>query len=209
MVNRFLRFFFQHLYHHLSWAYDLVAALVSLGQWQAWGRRALPHLNGPRVLEIGFGPGHLQASLARQRYAAFGIDESPQMLRRTAQRLKRNAQPSRLARGLAQALPFASASFDNVLATFPSEYIMDTRTLGEVMRVLQPGGRFIVLPMAWPGGMLRLVFRLTRQAEPVTDILIEKMRTPFEQAGFEVMVAIEKARSVELVFILARKPAPL
>jgi ubiquinone/menaquinone biosynthesis C-methylase UbiE len=209
MVNRFLRFFFWPLYHRLSWAYDLVAALVSMGQWQAWGRRSLARLNGPRVLEIGFGPGHLQAALARQGYAAFGVDESPQMLGRAARRLKHTLQPSRLARGLAQALPFASASFDNVLATFPSEYILDTRTLEEVMRVLRPGGRFVVLPMAWPGGALRLLFRVTGQAKPVTDILIEKMRTPFLQAGFEVMVEVEKARGVELVFILARKPTPL
>lgn len=209
MFKRFLRFFFRHLYHTLAWAYDLVAALVSMGQWQAWGRQALAHVRGPRVLEIGFGPGHLQAALLRQGYAAFGIDESPQMLRLAAHRLKRLNQPQRLARGLAQALPYEDASFDTVLSTFPSEYIMDTRTLAEAFRVLRPGGRLVVLPMAWPGGALRLLFRATSQSAPVTAQLIEKMRAPVEDAGFEVVIEIEKACGAELVFVLARKPAPL
>ncbi|MEJ5226249.1 MAG: methyltransferase domain-containing protein [Anaerolineales bacterium] len=209
MLRRFLRFFFWHLYHRLSWAYDLVAALVSMGQWQSWGRQALVHVRGPRVLEVGFGPGHLQVALQQQGWIAFGIDESPQMLKQAARRLKRHNLSLRLARGLAQSLPFGDASFDTVLSTFPSEYIVDTRTLAEAFRVLRPGGRLVVLPMIWPGGALRLLFRATGQATPVTAQLVEQMRAPVEAAGFEVAVEIEKTCGADLVFVLARKPAPL
>ena len=38
-----------------------------------------------------------------------------------------------------------NASFDTVISTFPSEYIYDPDTIAEVVRVLRPGGRFIVV----------------------------------------------------------------
>ena len=62
VMQTLLRIFFQLLYHPFAWAYDLVAGLVSLGRWKSWVLCGLPLLAG-RVLEIGFGPGHLQAAL--------------------------------------------------------------------------------------------------------------------------------------------------
>ncbi len=209
MRTHLLQIFFHHLYHQLAWAYDLVAALVSLGQWQAWGRQSLAYVTGPNVLELGFGPGHLQTALARQHFNTFGIDESPQMLIKATRRLLRSGQTPRLARALAQALPFASAQFDTVLAAFPSAYIIDSHTLAEVMRVLQPGGQLVVLPAAWPGWLLGWLFWLTGQSRPVTPALTAKMQAPFEAAGFEVSAQIVQKHGATLVFILARKPAPL
>ncbi|NIV35557.1 MAG: class I SAM-dependent methyltransferase, partial [Anaerolineae bacterium] len=37
-----LRLFFRLLYNQCAWVYDLVAWVVSLGQWNAWGRTAIP-----------------------------------------------------------------------------------------------------------------------------------------------------------------------
>lgn len=209
MRTHLLQVFFHHLYHQLAWAYDLVAALVSLGQWQTWGRQSLDYVTGPNVLELGFGPGHVQAALAKQHFNTFGIDESPQMLARATQRLLRNGQKPRLARALAQALPFASGYFNTVLSTFPSEYIIASHTLAEVMRVLQPGGLLVVLPAAWPGWLLGWLFWLTGQSRPITHTLLAKVQTPFEAAGFDVSTRIVQKRGATLIFILARKPAPL
>ncbi|MGD1994820.1 MAG: hypothetical protein PVI59_16625, partial [Anaerolineae bacterium] len=55
----FVRVFFRLLYNQCAWTYDLVAWVVSLGQWNAWGRTAMPHLSGGRVLELAHGAGHL------------------------------------------------------------------------------------------------------------------------------------------------------
>src|SRR5436190_21020174 len=80
VVRLALRLAFHLLYHQLSWSYDLVAWLVSGGQWRAWMRATLPYLVGPRVLEIGFGPGHLLGTMAGVGLRPVGVDLSPQML---------------------------------------------------------------------------------------------------------------------------------
>ncbi len=45
---------FRLLYHEMSWTYDIVSHVVSLGQWGAWRRACLPFIVGPRVLELGY-----------------------------------------------------------------------------------------------------------------------------------------------------------
>src|SRR3972149_5774722 len=109
-MRKLLRFFFHHFYHNFAWTYDFVAALVSVGRWNEWVFAALPHLRGPRVLEIGFGPGHLQVELNRRGLHAFGLDESRQMLRHAQANLARKRLPAALSRGYAQFLPFAADS---------------------------------------------------------------------------------------------------
>jgi ubiquinone/menaquinone biosynthesis C-methylase UbiE len=139
---------FHVLYHEAAWSYDTVAWGVSFGQWRAWGRAALPFLSGPRVLELGHGPGHLLAELTRRGYDAVGLDLSPQMGRLA----RRRTPAARLVRARAQAAPFAAGSFDGVLATFPTAYITAPETLAAVYRLLGPGARLIIVPEARLGG---------------------------------------------------------
>jgi ubiquinone/menaquinone biosynthesis C-methylase UbiE len=64
LPRRAVKLGFHLLYHQFAFTYDAVAWFVSLGQWQAWGQAALKRVRGPRVLEIGHGPGHLLIALA-------------------------------------------------------------------------------------------------------------------------------------------------
>ena len=64
-INHLLKISFHLLYHQLAWVYDWIAALVSCGLWNTWVVQALPYLEGPLVLELGPGPGHMQAALRR------------------------------------------------------------------------------------------------------------------------------------------------
>ena len=93
MVTHFLSYLFktafQLLYHELSWTYDWVAALASAGKWKEWVFCALPYLTGPKVLELGFGPGYLQVKLAEEGFEPFGIDESPQMARHASNKISK------------------------------------------------------------------------------------------------------------------------
>ncbi len=153
--QRLIRWLFHRLYRELAWSYDLIAWLVSAGHWRRWVLAALPELRGS-VLELGCGPGYLQQALAA-RPAVVGIDASPQMLARAA-RFSR-----RLARADARQLPFASASFDTVCATFPAEYILDPATHAEIRRVLKPGGRLVIVDAGRiEGGYGRLIDAIYR-----------------------------------------------
>jgi len=208
-VKAFLRFFFKLLYHQFAFAYDFVAATVSLGQWKNWVSSVLPFIVGTRVLEIGHGPGHLQRLLLSQGLDSVAIDESAPM----GLLAKRNTNgKATLTRAFAQRLPFADAAFDTVIATFPAEYITDPLTLAEVRRCLSDGGRFIVLPVALQIGrkpldrVMSLLFRVTRQSpvDPLEEFK-EKLRIPFIEAGFAVDVQELHVKSSLLLVIIAIK----
>lgn len=145
LLERLVGFGFHLLYHRLAWIYDAVAWSVSLGQWQAWVRAALPHLAGENILEIGHGPGHLLTDLAERGFRPVGLDASPQMTRLAGRRLRRAGFALTLVQGYAQALPFPDGTFDTVVATFPTAFILDAAVLAETARVSGPQGRFVVV----------------------------------------------------------------
>jgi ubiquinone/menaquinone biosynthesis C-methylase UbiE len=212
-LARLLRFIFHLLYHPFAWTYDLVSATVSLGRWQDWVRTVVPFIEGPLVLELGHGPGHLQRILLSRGLLAVGLDESRQMGRLAKRRLSGSGytQPN-LSRGLAQAIPFPAETFDTVLSTFPSNYIFDPSTLLEVHRTLKNGGRFIVLPVAWIIGNKLMeryaagLFRVTGQAptEPV-EIVSERLKQTFTEAGFDVKIEQVEVKSSLVLIVLAEK----
>jgi len=205
---RLMRVFFYLLYQPMAWSYDLVAAMVSWGRWQDWVMSVIPYLDGPRVLELGYGPGHLQVSLQKERILAFGLDASRQMGRQAKQRILKHSHNPRLCNGYAQNLPYSAGAFDQIVATFPTEYIYAQETLAEIHRTLKPGGKLIVLPFAWITGKglidrgTATLFRVTGQA-PTWD---PQWLEPFNQAGFQTEVKMIHQKSWSLAIILAQIP---
>jgi ubiquinone/menaquinone biosynthesis C-methylase UbiE len=207
-----LRLTFRLLYHELSWTYDGVAAAVSVGRWRRWVECVLPYIESGPVLELGHGPGHLQAALARRGQAtggrtAYGLDASPQMGRQAMSRLRRLGLPAHFVTGYAQAAPFSPDSFGTVVATFPTEYIFDPHTAAEIHRLLLPGGLLIVLPSAWlegRGPLDRLAAALTEATgqaphwqAPLTEV--------YTRAGFTVEAVQVLIESSRVQLILGRK----
>ncbi|MGD2159080.1 MAG: methyltransferase domain-containing protein [Anaerolineales bacterium] len=206
-TTRLMRVFFQLLYHQFAWLYDWVAFTVSLGQWNDWVSSVLPYLKPSLTLELGPGRGHLQISLSKRSIAVYGLEESSQMARATYNRLNSHGFPASIARGCAQQIPFASGAFPQVVSTFPSEYILERRTIKEVYRILLPGGTFVILPMVWITGKCCLdqiaawLFRITGQSGDWQDNLLE----PFQQVGFLTRIEWVKESRWTLVIILAVK----
>ncbi len=158
LFGKAIAFFLERLYTELAWAYDAVSWLASAGRWRAWTEMTLRYVRGRRVLEVGCGPGHLLPLLAEQDHRVVGCDLSPAMLR-----LARRRPGPALCRARSQELPFAAGTFDTLLSTFPSGYILDPRTWAEFRRVLAPGGRVVVLAAVEPGRpLLRILLRLGR-----------------------------------------------
>ncbi len=183
-----------------------MAWVASLGRWKSWVVSVLPELADGRVLELGHGPGSLQLAMRNKGITAFGVDFSAQMGRIAASRLHVEKQEPMLARGAGQHLPFKSEGFDQLVATFPSEYILFPETLAEIRRVLRPRGSLVVLPIAWITGgnplgrVAAWLFRVTGQAGQWTGLFGEAIR----KAGFGVTEKRVKLKGSELILIIAK-----
>ena len=225
-MRALLRVFYYLLYHPFAFTYDLVAAIVSFGNWKDWVMEVVPFIKGTRTLEIGHGPGHLQRVLFTRGLIAVAIDESAPMGRLAKRNLSKHEIGSlnnkshctthlsdyaqiNLTRGLGQQLPFRNEAFDTIIATFPAEYISDPRTLSEVRRCLSDGGRFVVLPVAMPKNrFLSWLFKVTGQApSDAMQVIREKLEEPFVQSEFDVETHVLEKSSGTLIIIVATAQA--
>jgi SAM-dependent methyltransferase len=90
-----------------------------------------------KVLDVGCGDGQVSRLAARIGAEVIGVDPTWNCVRVAGER------GTTVARAGAAALPFASESFDAVVACLVFEHIRDVdAAIAEVARVLQPGGRF-------------------------------------------------------------------
>jgi ubiquinone/menaquinone biosynthesis C-methylase UbiE len=217
LYRRFIRFAFQLLYHQLAFTYDTVAWLVSFGQWRAWGQTALDRVRGPRVLELGHGPGHLLIALARSERSArsghlrpIGIDLSPHMIAQAQRRIKHTGLSIPQVRCRVEALPFRSGTFDSAVSTFPTEYIADPRTLAEVARVTNERGRLVVVLGAQFGRrtpstrFVDWLYRITGQREPS----VEAEPDVFARLGMTAHVETEVVGGSTVTIVVAEKIMP-
>ncbi len=109
---------------------------LGIRKWRKWAT-SLP---GRKILEIGVGTG-LNMPYYNKESIVFAVDPAAEMLYRAAVRSRKTGCRSHLIRGKAEFLPFPSAVFDSAVGTLVFCTVEDPRrSLGEVFRVLKPGG---------------------------------------------------------------------
>jgi ubiquinone/menaquinone biosynthesis C-methylase UbiE len=207
LIRKFLRFIYWLLYQPFAWIYDWVAALVSCGSWVDSILATLPYLPGPNVLELGHGPGHLQLALSQVGRNIVGVDISRQMGTIASRRICKAGQGYKLVNGYAQKLGFPQQTFQQVVATYPADYIFDPLTLHEIHRVLAPGGQLVILLTAWLTGK-SICHQLTRVFIPFTKPNytrnLERMLLPFKEAGLTAEYNQVECGTTLLIMILAQ-----
>lgn len=162
-----------------------------------------------RVLEIAVGTG-IDLPLYPSDVSITGLDLSPEMLtiaRRRATGLGRDAE---FVVGDAQELPFADGSFDSVVTALALCSIPDpAKAIGEMRRVLVPGGRLLLLDhirSSWPP-LVAGQWLVERITIPVAGEHFTRRQLPdVTAAGFEVLES-ERSRAGIIERIHARKPA--
>lgn len=109
---------------------------------------ALKLVVGEQVLDIGSGPGLLSYDMAATvgpKGRVCGVDTSQAMLAMASQRCAE--QPwTEFREAAATQLPYADASFDAAVSAQVYEFVADVpAALGELHRVMRPGGRVAIL----------------------------------------------------------------
>jgi SAM-dependent methyltransferase len=116
---------------------------------------------GRRTLDVGCGEGRVGRALAAEGHRLAGIDSSP-----TLAALARDASGyEEVVCGDAAMLPWKAGSFDLAVAFMSLHDIDDVaRSIAEIARVLEPGGRFC----------LAIVHPLNRAPEALDDYFVEQ-----------------------------------
>lgn len=146
---------------HRARAYDALAWVLTLGRERRFRDRLvdLAHLEpGDSVLDVGCGTGAL-AIAARDRVGSgnqvCGVDPSPEMVVRARAKGAKAGADVRFETATVEALPFADATFDAVLSTLMLHHLSEEgrrQGIGEITRVLKPGGRFLAVDTGGGGG---------------------------------------------------------
>jgi ubiquinone/menaquinone biosynthesis C-methylase UbiE len=213
---RIIRFGFRLLYNEFAWIYDVISWMVSLGQWRLWQKAALPYLSGKSVLEVAHGPGHMLLEVESRGYDVIGLDLSPYMTRMASRRLQRQNSAVNLLRAKAQQIPFPNATFDSILSTFPTIFILEPATLAEFHRIIQPGGRVVIVPQARLTGsgiiykFIEWLYLITGQQPIPGEKQLSsqnwyRARESFSSAGFSITVEYEDLRKSIVTIMIAEK----
>jgi demethylmenaquinone methyltransferase/2-methoxy-6-polyprenyl-1,4-benzoquinol methylase len=143
------------MFSAISWRYDLLNGLMSLGRDGAW-RRALAAAipSGSRVLDLCCGSARSSVeAYERAGREVTGVDVSFAMLQRGREFARgRGARFAPLS-GDAFRLPFRDGAFDVVTAAFGLRNLVPMPpAAAEIQRVLAPGGAFLALDSVAPAG---------------------------------------------------------
>lgn len=131
----------REVFSRIARRYDRVNRILSLGRDDVWRRRAIAHLPGGSVVDLGAGTGAANPDLGDREIIA--IDPAAQML-------SLNDAPRRIiAKG--EALPLGDDSVDGVFSAYVFRNLDSiAMTLDEIARVLRPGGVAAIVDLGRP-----------------------------------------------------------
>ncbi len=148
-----------------------------------------------KVLEIGSGMGFLLDSFRNDGWDVFGLDPDRNVCRYASEK---NGIPNKVATLEEAALP--DESFDVVLMMHVIEHVPDpSRLLGEIRRVLKPGGHLVLETPRYDTLMFKLLGRRERSlgcGGHIYFFTTDTLRRLYEQAGFKLITLENVGRSL-------------
>ena len=134
-----------------------VATLLQDRRWKSWAVDHSGASGSTRALDVGCGTLLLEERLLGSGASFVGLDITREML--TVAKSKRLPAVEGLFNGDAEALPFEDSSFDLVVSCYVAKYVDLARFVGELARVVKPGGRVVLYDFVRPRGAIAPVLR--------------------------------------------------
>jgi demethylmenaquinone methyltransferase / 2-methoxy-6-polyprenyl-1,4-benzoquinol methylase len=138
------------MFDRIAGVYDLMNTVMTAGLHHQWRERAVDLAQvgpGSRALDVATGTGDLAIALSRRGADVVGSDFSDGMLAKA----RRKAPALRWEQADALALPYPDDAFDAATVGFGARNFSDlARGLGEMARVVRPGGRVVILEITTP-----------------------------------------------------------
>ena len=167
----------------------LIRCACSQGQIMKARSRVVPRAAGD-VLELGCGGGINMEFYDWNRVNSFtGLDPSPELLAMSRAAAAARGMEADIRGGVGEAMPFESGRFDTVVTTFTLCSVADqAAVLGEIRRVLKPGGTALFLEHG--GAPDARVAKWQRRIEPLWKRiggnchLTRPISQAYEKAGF-------------------------
>lgn len=163
----------EQLFGSIATRYDFINDVQSFGLHRFWKNRLVAWAAvcpGERALDVCTGTGDVAFALARKGIEVVGFDFSEEMLQVARQRqIQRAGCPVQFVRGDALKMPFENATFDCVTISYGLRNLASVREgLAEMLRVLKPAGRLLVLDFGKPRNRAwrALYFSYLRAAVP-------------------------------------------
>ena len=196
------------MFDRIAPRYDLLNHVLSAGIDRRWRRAAVEFLDaeaGARILDLCTGTADLmiEAIAGEPARRGTGVDLSLEMLRRGKDKLERQALASRAAllAGDAERLPLRGTLFDGALIAFGIRSVSaPDAALREILRVLKPGGKLVVLEFSMPAGALGVLYRLySRHVLPRVGAWISGDATAYSYLPASIARFPEPAAFAELL----------
>ncbi|MBO7077995.1 MAG: bifunctional demethylmenaquinone methyltransferase/2-methoxy-6-polyprenyl-1,4-benzoquinol methylase UbiE [Bacteroidales bacterium] len=161
----------QQMFDGIAPDYDRLNHLMSLGVDRSWRRRALREIVTPErpqaLLDIACGTGDFALAQARRMHAdsrITGLDLSEGMLAVMREKVEKAGLAGRISceQGDCEQMRFAEGSFDCATIAFGiRNFAHREAALVEILRVLKPGGRLVILELSVPENkLLRWAYNL-------------------------------------------------
>ena len=151
------KLYVRSLFDSIARRYDMLNHLLSGGIDMYWRKKAIDALRGVppgRILDVATGTADLViAAAALAPREVVGVDIAEEMLSVGRRKIAaRGLSPLvSLRMGEAESLPFAGSSFDAAIVAFGVRNFENLEAaLGEMLRVLRPGGKLVVLEFSRP-----------------------------------------------------------
>lgn len=189
----------RNMFTSIAPRYDFLNRLLSAGRDKYWRRVAvdeLPLEKGGSFLDVATGTGDIALSLihraSKDDARVVGVDFSEGMLKLGRDKVKKEGLEDRIELRLADAtaLPFEDNLFQGAIVAFGLRNFSDTeKGLKEMLRVVAPGGRVVILEFTNPKNPLfrRMYYFYFRNILPLIGGIISGNRKAYQYLPDSVM----------------------